>query len=262
MARGVLLGRRVALGRQGYASASTDLFARFTTPPTDARKQIIDTCIKALIGTGLWSKLDCLYLAGADAQATQRNWKQDAFNLTTSGTVTFTADRGYAGNGTDGFLNTNFNPTATPGNYVQDSASAGVFNRTAAALSNTSMADLGVVSGGFVRVSPRVTGDLFVMRCNRAVNFSAASADGVGFFHTSRTAAPGYKGYKNGVEIGDAASAPSTGIPNDNITLLRDASLYSTHQLAAAFIGSGLTAQQGVDLYNAVLAYLQAVGAA
>lgn len=143
-----------------------------------------------------------------------------------------------------------------------DSASAGVFNRTAAALDNISKADLGSVSGGLVRVSPRVTGDLTVVRLNRAANATVASTDGVGLFHASRLLAASYKAFKNGIETASFAGTTSTGIPNDNVTLLREATLYSNHQLAAAFVGGGLSDQESADVYTPILAYLQAVGAA
>ena len=47
---------------------------------------------------GLW------VTAAADAQAGRQNWVQDAYNLTTVKSPTFTADRGYQGNGTTSYL--------------------------------------------------------------------------------------------------------------------------------------------------------------
>lgn len=246
-------------GDPSYDPNAEALFARFTTPPTDDRKLIINDLIVSI--QPIWAKIIALYLmAAADAQAARRNWKADLFNLTAFSSPTFAIDRGYTGDNAAAYLGTGLNPTIV-GGYSQNSASAGVYSRTAAALDNISKADLGSASGGFIRISPRVTGDLTVFRLNRAVNFTVASDSGIGFFHSSRVAAGGFKGYKNGVEIADASAAPSTGIPNDNITLLREATLYSNHQIAASFIATGLTPQEGLLLSNSIITYLQAVGA-
>ena len=77
------------------------LVARLTTPPTLERKERVNTLISSLIDAGVWAKLDCLWgMAAADAQAARQNWSQDAHDLTTVNSPTFTADRGYRGNGT------------------------------------------------------------------------------------------------------------------------------------------------------------------
>ena len=60
----------------GYDAATEAIAAAFTTPPTTARKNLIDAAVVALKSAGVWTKLDALYLfAAADSQAAIINWK-------------------------------------------------------------------------------------------------------------------------------------------------------------------------------------------
>src|SRR5690606_35810663 len=99
-----------------------------TTPPTRARQLLINTTITNLIAAGLWPKLDVLYLlAAADEQAARLNWKNPGtFTCTAVNSPTFTADRGFAGDGSTSYLDTNFNISSASGRlYEQNSAHIG-----------------------------------------------------------------------------------------------------------------------------------------
>ena len=123
-----------------YDAAATALFARFTTPPTSARKAVINTLIVALKDAGVWSKLDALYLfAAADSQAARQNWVQDLYNATAVSSPTFTADRGYNGDGSASYVDSGFNPTtAVTPKFVQNSAYFGLWSRTTTTFAGSS----------------------------------------------------------------------------------------------------------------------------
>lgn len=110
-----------------YTSEAVSLFARMTTPPSVARKQAINECIKSLKTAGVWSKLEVLHVyAAADSQAALLNWCSTSYNATLVNAPTFTADYGYATNGTSNYINTNF----APGSSVlsgQNDASMGLW---------------------------------------------------------------------------------------------------------------------------------------
>src|SRR5690606_39788847 len=80
---------------------------------------------------GAWGALDGLYvLAAHDAQAARINWKDPANVATTINAPTFTADRGYQGDGSSSSLDTNFNPVSASQNYQQDACHLGVWPLT------------------------------------------------------------------------------------------------------------------------------------
>ena len=242
-----------------YSSEATALFARFTTPPDAARKALIDALIVSLKTAGVWAKLDALYvMAAADSQAARRNWIADQFNLTAASSPTFTADRGYQGDGATSSLTTAFNPTSAAGLYVQNSANAGFWSLTNSAADTF---DMGVA--GTLAINPRTSGGVLRGQVNdgTAGNFDA-QATSIGHTLITRTAAGVRTFYKNGAAAGGGTTA-STAVPNAVVPLLRlGSSGYSARQLAAAHLGSGLSAQNASDLYTALNTYLTAVGAA
>lgn len=245
------------------SAEATALFARMTTQPTSARQTLINNAIVSLKTAGVWSKLDALYVtAAADAQAGQRNWIADAFNLSPTSSPTFTADRGYAGNGSSSYLDTNFN-TSTGVNFTRDSASWSVFSRSSAALvpdGNFSTPNGTTLAGN----GDGAPGNA-AWRINGPSETAPVNADGSGLYSAVRTASATTALYKNGSLL--QASSQTSAAPLNTTLLLgafrQDASpaFFSTRQISAAAIGAGLTAQNALDLYNALHAYMTGVGA-
>ena len=238
-----------------YDAAATALFARFTTPPTGARKRAINTFITALKTAGVWTKLDALYVvAAADSQAATRNWVADQYNLTVNGTPTFTVDRGYTGNGTNGYLGTGAVPSALT-KYLQDNAHHSVFVRGAPGAGL-----LGRVTGSVPNLLQTNAG-LVQTRINGAAGISIAYTPATNlYFLTTRADATAVTVYANGASLGPITAA-SAARDAEAIALLRAGSSFATSQISTATIGGLLSAGEGAALYAAKLAYLTAVGA-
>jgi hypothetical protein len=244
-------------GRLDFDPAADALFARFTTPPTTARKNLINGLIETLKSAGVWAKLDALYvLASADVQSSQRNWKSDLYNLSTAGSPVFAADRGYTGSSSS--LATGFIPSTAAGLYGQNSASAFVWSRTNA--SSTTACDIGTATG-LLRINSRHTTGVDAA-INAAASDTAALtvADSVGFTLAVRRGSANYQVRRN--------AGPETTVvrvsavnPAAQITLLTQGSNFSARQIAAGGFGGALTDAEGVGLYNALRTYLLAVGA-
>jgi hypothetical protein len=87
------------------------------------RKTIVDTYIKCLKSNSLFTVLDRYWLlAGENTQSANI----DMINLgtwTANGTITFSANNGYTGDGSTGYLETGFVPSTAGGHYQQNSAS-------------------------------------------------------------------------------------------------------------------------------------------
>ena len=79
-----------------------------------------------LKSSGAWAKLDLFYVFATNATpdtAALVNWKSGFPNGTLVNSPTFNANQGFTGNGTDAYIDTNFDPTISGINYTQDNAS-------------------------------------------------------------------------------------------------------------------------------------------
>lgn len=259
------VGRIGAFGAGGpaFEAEAQALFARFTTPPTDARKALINALIKALKTAGVWAKLDALYLtAAADAQAGQRNWVQDLFNLTPVSSPTFTADRGYAGNGSSSYLSMGINLSLGGLKASQNANGGGVWLNTSTAQTLTDMGGADWSIGAMS--SP---GNASFRNSNGASQTVAApDASEVGLWHSSRQAGTDYSMMKNGVVLSNPATVTGTfSTPAMYLGCRSDGSgnpvVFSARRNAAAFFGN-LTVADNLAIYNALNVYLTAVGGA
>lgn len=246
-------------GARNYAAESLLIFAAMTTPPTTARKILIDNLVISLKASGAWTVLDCLWvLAAADSQAALLDWKTPSTNaLVATDSPTFTADRGYAGNGSTARL-VGPNLTTLGRQYVQDNAHMGVFVNTNVADDNAQIGN----ANAFIRV--RTSGNTNQCRLNDATSSTAFTSvtEGRGHSVVTRSAAGSYTPYKNGV-AGTAISVASTVVTNNVMVVCSsNATASGTAIVSAAHIGASLSAGQAASFYSALLVYMQSVGAA
>lgn len=253
----------------GYVFANAEasaLVARFTTPPTRARKALIDTLVGSLKTAGVWSKMDALYvMAAADAQAAQRNWIADAFNLTPNSAPTFAADRGYTPNGTTSYLDTGFNPSTAPTpKLTQNDAHMFIWSRTNLRNAGTISYDAG---NGNSRVTRRgnvdaPTGSDAAVAANMTSQVVLTPNAYPGHVGWSRSGAALWEGYTGGVDIGGGTTASAAAL-SENFGIGRIAAgQFGLNQIAAYHFGSNLTAGEVLATYNALNTYMTAVGAA
>lgn len=258
-------------GLEYYEPEALDLFDRFTTPADDTRKGHINTLIAslktgAISGSNIWAKLPCLYvMAAADAQAAQRNWISDTFNLTPVSSPTFTADRGYAGNGSSSYLTTGFDPASSSALFTQNDNSFGNWVRNN--VQSNSAGDFGnhqfYVNG---RIGSNNVATVDATTSNNAVG-GGLITDSTAQVSVTRAASGSWTTYRNGASMGSTAVSSSTldasapfliGARNNSGT----PGNFSSRQQAAVFWGSSLSANEVQDVYNALNTYLVAVGAA
>lgn len=252
-----------------FTAEAASLFARFTTPPTVGRQVLINNAINALVAAGVWALLDALYVTAAEtAQAAQQNWKANTFNLTPTASPTFTADRGYAGNGTTSYLATGYTPSTAGGNLTQNSAHLSVWCRNN--IQSSTQIPIGSRTAAAqhqMLILPRLGTDVAAYRINQDVaGASPASTSSIGHWVMRRNGAATLALFRNGASFSTDTSA-STGLSTAAITL--DAintggvvGSFATHQIAAASIGGSLSDAQALAFYNVMLTYMQAVGAA
>lgn len=250
-----------------FDPATNVLLIALTGTYNDTRKTAIDTLIRALKTSGVWSTYDVLCIAGLNSADSLINWKNPGtFNSSLVNAPTFTADRGFAGNGTSSYINTNFNPNTESGNFTLNSAHLGLYCRTDSdpALARDMGARTAFNSNESVLIL-RESGNGFAGLNANEVTTAISSGNSTGYWSSSRTSSNSLVLRRNGSEF-TSSSISSSAIPNLNIYVGSVNSGgspvgYTTRQYAAWSIGGGLTSTQMVDEYTAIQAYMTAIGA-
>lgn len=261
---GVSLVSVRTVGRS-YDPDAEALFARFTTPPTAARKAQINDLIVALKDGGVWSKLDALYvMAAADAQAARQNWIADQYNLTAVSSPTFTADRGYQGDGAASYLGTGLTPGS--GQFALNSAHMAFWSRTDISNATVSLGARTASTTGQSLIQPNNGGSMSGRLNQDVIGTGVAVTSTQGLIAVNRSGASAKEYYRNGASLG-TGNAVSTSMPTVPFFLLAlnsggSPANYDTRQQSAASFGAALTAQQHADFYTSLNTYMQAVGAA
>lgn len=249
-----------------FDAASLAIFAAFSTPPTSGRKTLIDTCVKALKSASVWTKLDALYVfAAADSQAALINWKAPGtFDATAVSGPTFTADRGFTGDGSADHIDSNFNPSTAGGSFTLNSAC--LFGWS---LTGNPAAGSGALAGNVGSFSCQIFTDLFDFQDTWRGQLNGASPLDIalagtarqGLYSSNQSASNAQQAYRQGASVGTGSASVSS-VDNSNICFLRCNSLFSDIQCAAGGAGGSLSSGEQGNLYDALLAYLQGVGAA
>lgn len=243
------------------ANAETSALAlRFTGPASDARRGLIDACIGALKSAGVWAKLDAFYmLAAHDAQAAQRNWVQNAFNLTPVNAPVFEADLGYTGvAASSAHLDTGFNDLTGSALWSQDSMCAGAYVNHAPGLANSFLGLTGAVS---LRVGASASS--ITTRIHGASSHNVAFTNATpGHIVVTRDTATSSRCVRDGVQVGTTSGAASAASSDSNVALFRSQSSYNADRVACAHLGGALTVGEISNLRTAIHTYLTALGAA
>ena len=250
---------------------TVSLLARFSVQPSLTRKALINQFIvgiKADLSIAALSEaFDCLwFFAAHDSQAATRNWVQDAHNCAVVNVPTFTVDRGYTGASTK-YLNSNYNPSIDGVRYTLTHGSAGIYSRTNVSENNIDMGCAPTAAAdASCYLAARTTTNVANCRVNSATTHTPSSSDSRGLLTVGRLTATQQEIYKNGALLNSAANN-STILVNIHVGILcrfRNADapeLYSTKQLAFAFIGQGLGVVGQGQLFTRVKTFLGSIGA-
>lgn len=256
------------VGGYTFVNAEAEALAeRFTTPPTDARKLLIDNLVGSLKSAGVWSKLDAFYVMAAETeQAGQRNWVKDAHNLNPVNSPTFTTDRGYDFNGTTQYLNTQYTPSTQAVQYALNSASAFVWCTEDVQADTYAMAVNG--TGGLMGIIPRRNVNQYLSALNSSTvtgTTTGTVGDSKGLTHVDRSSSVLTTTYKDGTSA-TTNTVVSAALPDFPIFLgarnvVGTPGSPDTRAQAAAGIGASLGSTAAAALHTALNTYLVAVGA-
>lgn len=236
----------------------TQFFNRLITLPSTTRQTQYSTMIDGLVSDGVWSSLDVLCVAGVDVATSMTNLVQAPFDASYStNPVDFTVDRGFVGDASNSkWIETNFNPTTASGNFVQDSALAGVWNLGTDA-HNWNL----IMNNAGIELFPAYDGSLIVSMINSQFEDASLSNTSYnGFFVISRNSSSSYDAYRNGTLIG-SPSRGSVAMVSGAVRVATAVAPASNWITSAWVIGGGLNSTKALALYSRVQVYLQAIGA-
>jgi hypothetical protein len=218
------------------------------------------------------SLLDALYILATNNTTTAAlNLCGTSYSLIAVNSPTFTADTGYAGNGTSSFLNTQFVPqSATTPNYTTNAASIGAYDRTSSTVVSSSATIMGISNGAQTYIQPLTTASAMSADVNTTTFPSGApNTNRQGAWIVTRTNSTTVSIYKNGsatplnTVTTDTAVAPFVNAIDFTILaqgITGSAQKFTTDQISAAFIGGALTGTQAAAINNRINAYMAALG--
>lgn len=246
-----------------YLDETLAIIDAFLTPVDVYRERAINDFVVAAKAAGAWSKLDGLWmLAGHDEVDARLNWKTPGtYTLTKNGSPLFVEDQGVSGDSISAYYDTNYIPGS--GLFSIGSAHLGYWARSVGELAQSG--DFG--SGSAAPNAEFITSSTGVQRTrlNGSVQAVWAAAPPLqGHYCISRKSSESsYGKYKNGVLVG--LETPSfTGVPTSSFRILSAGGVRGTsaNQVSVAHVGSGLNSLEAAAFYQAINAYLVAIGAA
>ena len=179
------------------------------------------TAICALNTNGYLARMDGFYI---HANASAANARVNAVNpsalaITTHGSCTFTADRGFTGDGSSCYQDAGFNPSTFGGQYALNSASAGVCilnNRTSPSASSVAFGGADATPH-YMYFEPLLTGGDVASGLNDASGGALlSSSSSQGDWAMARSLSTGFVIYLGGTSYGSVTST-STALPNASI---------------------------------------------
>lgn len=234
-------------------------------PPTAVTP--LDALIAGLAADGLTAKLDRLWVF---AQATEALALVDIIvgaTATTINSPTFTANRGYAGDGATSYIDSNYNPSTNGVSFLLNSASLHVWNNTSRA-SNVSYI-MGCHDGSQSAYMSLFDSNLLFSSMNNAGGSRWDNTLSDGFFTSTRvnsgSASTDQQAYRNGAALTFSVGNASTVVPSLNIFICAGnfsgaPGNYTTDQVAAAAMGGAFSATDATNFYNRLRTYMTAVG--
>ena len=255
-------GAALAGVASSYDSDALAYFNRMSTQENSTFKTATNQLVLDLKTAGLWSIIDRIYWAPTALQA---NSLYDLKSLTDvwtiGGTCTFTASKGWKGDGSTGYIDSGKAIFGSGLSFTQNNASYGVWCNGTDDSGTANHPHFGSIGNGTAffnaRVSAAEGGRVNSSTDDTGVWIAATRA---GFRLGTRLDNTTARYSLNGAATTTASRASALGAAT-NVCLLRRNTLYSNDQVVFAFSGGGMNDTQIANLYTAVNTALTALGA-
>lgn len=242
----------------GGCSQATTFLAR-TSGLSGTETSAYTTLICGLVSDGNFSLFDALYIFATNSTTTAGlNVVSTSFTLTPHGTLTFSADNGYTGDGSTGWLDTGVTYSGTQ--FTQNSGSLGVY-----VLAQNSCGAVCVEIGAtfpasFLQNQFTTTMQGFIGGSDSLLTTTIPAQ-----WIITRTSSVVDVLYRNGSSAATGTSA-STGLPTQSMSILAMNQFggtqgdFSPDKLSAAWIGGAVNATQAGQIDKRINCYMTALG--
>lgn len=266
--RSVILDKRPAVSASFTPSCteSTNFIAR-TSGLDTTHKTNYDNLICGMVTDGDFSGLDAAYIWATDTQANANlSLVSATYNGSTTGTVSFSADHGYTGDGSTFFFDTAFNPASAPTpKYVINSATMGVCILSSISSGGTNAVNMGANNVGAATLQAFFFGNT-VWQVNGPTR-SVASSNAQGSWVMTRTASNAVALYKNGNTTAvDSGTDASDFVPFRSLYFFAyndgggTPNSPTVAQMGYGFFGSSLTSAAQARVVGRFSTYMNAYG--
>lgn len=261
-------GKKASPGGGGFTASCTESsnFIARTSGLDNTHKTRYDTLICGLVTDSVFTLLDGLWVFATDTESNaQLNLISSSFNLTKTGSPTFTANTGYTGDASAAFLDTGLNPSVVQASQNSSSVGAYVLNSraTGQAWTDVGVIDLGASSA--TEVFLNFTGNLLFAVVNDGMYNSISNSQAQGSWILTRTTSTLVTVYRNGSSFG-TSTATSVSRPNGTVYVLgrHNTSVGldqpTGDQLSMAFVGRAMNATQAGNFQTRINTYMTSYG--
>jgi hypothetical protein len=227
------------------------VYNAFATKPHADTADIFNDFVYSLDSAGFWDRIYYLNVyCGATTEADAViNWVNPGTNdASAMNTPTFYRYRGFDFNGSNQYLNTNFNPN---GVVAQDDATAMIYVRedTQEAANVFSAYD-----GNYFSMTPRNASNQVSWQINQTAGEAQTLAAWNGFWIISRRGSTESECYRNGTSV-DTSTDVSTAVPNATFWVGRHASAYGTRETSLFIVTDGVSDSEAAN-WNTIVTRL------
>ena len=222
-----------------YKAVLAEGVAQGYTLPSAGQQVKQNILLNTLISSGVWAKLDTLFVLANDGGASFAciNWKNPTgTKATLVNSPTFTSNAGFTGNGTSSYIDTNYNPSGSL-NYKLNDASRYIYVKTDVF---NKLLDGVTTNGANAMTSlPSV-----FSKINQGGNNLSTSLDfsGVGMMSIHRNnSSTTVTGFNNTTQT--TVLANSTSFSNQNQLILRSFGSYGTQQVSFYAMGASMVSE-------------------
>jgi len=219
-------------------------------------KSVYDSGLQKMDTAGIISVADFFNLFASHGEVSALlNWISTSFNSTKGGTPAFTANRGYKGNGTNGYIVTAYNPLVDHVNLLENNGMVSVFTLDHTTENPALFEANSDAYAKRILVNPKNASNLYSVKFNTtSANTGTPPVNTIGLHTLIRTSSTAFSYYFNGVLV-QTFTNTSAGLPNGQFyslasELAGSISTFSTRQVSMVFAGSGSITPP--TLYNAI----------
>jgi len=236
-----------------YVAEADTIFSHMGIPPDEETKGYINTLVSKGLTHGWWNAGDLIMnMATSDTVSALMWWNNPMETAVTYKGPVFAPDSGYAGDGVDGYLKTNFFPSADYVNASMNSVTLAVYYRKYA-----------TIGGGYNGCDAGLNfkAGVTILHCSPAGNISH-TYPATGMVTVVRTDASTVRAYQDGIYTNENSSSSAIYIPTDAVMLFNYGSygIYNNDRVAFFYLGGELTDAQVKYMAEDVEEYMYHIG--